>query len=129
MTDGHNRTAAITLTVQYNNSNSCAISITLKIKMTTEKKSLPIGFHRLQSFVEGDNCSALNRAFLILRFLILESSVEGGIPSTAAAPDGPAIRPLLFANTSSMISLSRFCNLVDRDFAAELSRRVRLISH
>jgi len=31
-------------------------------------------------------------------------------------------RPLLFANPSSMISLSRFCNLVDRDFAEVLSR-------
>src|SRR5258706_10464613 len=92
------------------------------------KEVAPYGISPSQSFVEGDNWPALKRSFLILRFLILESSVEGGIPSATAAPDGPAIRPLLFANTSSMISLSRFCNLVDRDFAEVLSRGGRLIS-
>jgi hypothetical protein len=56
--------------------------------------------------VEGSDYSLLNRVFFMRRFLILASSVEGGIPSALAAPDGPAIRPLLFAKTPSMISFS-----------------------
>jgi hypothetical protein len=35
--------------------------------------------------------------------LILWSRVDGGIPSFAAAPDGPETRPLLSASAASMI--------------------------
>lgn len=50
---------------------------------------------------------ALNRNLLTWRFAILESSVCRGMPSFAAAPDGPATRPSLSASAASMSSLSR----------------------
>src|SRR5215813_12990072 len=44
----------------------------------------------------------LNWCFTIPSFLILVSSVDRGIPSLAAAPYGPAIRPRLSANADSI---------------------------
>src|SRR5437773_11838188 len=49
----------------------------------------------------------LNRSFLIPSALIFDSNVEPGMPSFRAAPDGPATRPRLVANTRSIISRSR----------------------
>lgn len=48
----------------------------------------------------------LNRVLLILSALILDSRVDRGIPSLAAAPKGPEIRPLVSASVASMISHS-----------------------
>ena len=42
----------------------------------------------------------------IFSALILDSSVDGGMRSLAAAPDGPEIRPLLSASADSIISRS-----------------------
>lgn len=50
--------------------------------------------------------SELNLRLFMSRSLILESSVERGIPSFAAAPSGPATFPLLSAKAASMISFS-----------------------
>jgi hypothetical protein len=88
-------------------SNCAAISIALKNKETFARY-LTI-FRDSPSFRDlwkVRSYSVLNRVFFIRRLLILASKVEGGIPSALAAPDGPAIRPLLFAKTSSMISFS-----------------------
>ena len=49
----------------------------------------------------------LNRCLLIPRLAIFDSSVCRGIPSLAAAPDGPEIRPPLPASAASIISFSR----------------------
>src|SRR5258708_25166751 len=49
----------------------------------------------------------LKRCLLILRLLILDSSVDRGIPSLPAAPVGPETRPRLSANADSIISRSR----------------------
>src|SRR6266446_5515929 len=49
----------------------------------------------------------LNRSFLIPSVLIFDSNVEPGMPSFAAAPDGPDTRPLLPASAASIICLSR----------------------
>src|SRR5580658_11010270 len=57
--------------------------------------------------LQNANHADLKRFFLIPRMLILESRVWRGIPSLAAAPDGPAIRPPVSASTASMISFSR----------------------
>src|ERR1700681_3897449 len=54
--------------------------------------------------VEGSE--VLNRFLLIFSDLILESKVEPGIPSLAAAPDGPDTRPPLSRRAVSIIS---FC--------------------
>ena len=48
----------------------------------------------------------LNRVLLILKALIRLSSVDGGIPSFAAAPVGPETRPLVAASAASIISRS-----------------------
>src|SRR5260370_24358743 len=48
----------------------------------------------------------LNWFLLILRALILWSRVDGGIPSLAAAPDGPQTRPLVSTSAASIISRS-----------------------
>lgn len=50
--------------------------------------------------------SEINFRFFMFRSLILESSVERGIPSFVAAPFGPATFPLLSANAASIISFS-----------------------
>src|SRR5580658_8139587 len=57
--------------------------------------------------LQNANHADLKRFFLIPRMLILESRVWRGIPSLAAAPDGPAIRPPVSASAASIISLSR----------------------
>jgi hypothetical protein len=49
----------------------------------------------------------MNRSFLIPSALIFDSNVEPGMPSFAAAPDGPDTRPLLEARASSIICRSR----------------------
>jgi hypothetical protein len=48
----------------------------------------------------------LNRYFLIPSLRILVSSVDRGIPSLAAAPEGPAMRPWLSTKADSINSLS-----------------------
>src|SRR5271165_3665160 len=54
--------------------------------------------------VEGS--VALKRFLLIFRDLIFESSVDPGIPSLAAAPDGPETLPPLSLRAASIISFS-----------------------
>ena len=48
----------------------------------------------------------LKRYLLIFSDRILDSSVEAGTPSWAAAPDGPETRPSVAANAVSMASFS-----------------------
>ena len=48
----------------------------------------------------------LKRNLLILSERILDSRVEAGMPSWAAAPDGPDTRPPVAANAASMTSFS-----------------------
>src|SRR5213594_386167 len=48
----------------------------------------------------------LNFVLSILNALILWSRVDGGIPSLAAAPEGPETRPLVSASTASIVSRS-----------------------
>ena len=87
--------------------NSVAISIAMKIN---ENGAGRITFSR--DFPNSSECElstydlVLKRCLSILSFLILVSNVEGGTPSFAAAPDAPAILPLVFASASSMICLS-----------------------
>ena len=50
--------------------------------------------------------AVVNRRFSIPSCLILDSSVEAGIPSLAAAPRGPATFPRLFVRAASIISFS-----------------------
>lgn len=54
--------------------------------------------------VEGS--VGLKRFLLIFRDLIFDSSVDPGIPSLAAAPDGPETRPPLSHRAASIISFS-----------------------
>src|SRR6266850_4659637 len=58
--------------------------------------------------------SGLNRFFFILSSLIFDSSVDEGIPSLAAAPQRPAILPLLSASEVSMIFFSCSCSFSAR---------------
>jgi hypothetical protein len=53
--------------------------------------------------------------FLILSCLIFISSVEGGIPSLAAAPFGLATFPLLSARAASISSFSLFWRALRED--------------
>ena len=48
--------------------------------------------------------SGLNRRLSILSALIFDSSVDEGMPSNVAAPNGPDTRPLLTINAASMAS-------------------------
>ncbi len=48
----------------------------------------------------------LKRISLIFSYLIFDSSVEPGIPSLAAAPEGPDTRPPLSVNSISVIAFS-----------------------
>src|SRR6202142_54841 len=59
---------------------------------------------------------ALKRFLLMLSDRIFESRVDGAIPSLAAAPDGPDIRPCDSRRASSMVS---------RSVAATFSERKR----
>ena len=54
--------------------------------------------------VEGS--AALKRFLLIFSDLILCSRVDRGIPSLAAAPEGPYTRPPLSLNATSIIAFS-----------------------
>src|SRR5215831_6756608 len=49
----------------------------------------------------------LKRCVLIFSDLIFESRVDRGMPSLAAAPEGPDTRPLVSANAASILSFSR----------------------
>jgi hypothetical protein len=55
---------------------------------------------------DGDY-AVLKRCLLILNFLILHSSVCLGMPSFAAAPVGPEIRPSAWRSAFSIIAFSR----------------------
>jgi hypothetical protein len=55
-------------------------------------------------FFEGDE--VLKRFLSIFKDLIFDSRVDRGIPSFAAAPDGPNTRPPLSLKTASIISFS-----------------------
>src|SRR4029077_15645873 len=48
----------------------------------------------------------LNWPFLIFKALKRVARVDDGIPSLAAAPDGPETRPLVWASAASIISRS-----------------------
>src|SRR5215510_7592702 len=49
----------------------------------------------------------LKRCVLIFSDLIFESRVDRGMPSLAAAPEGPDTRPLVWAKAASILSFSR----------------------
>src|SRR5580765_1067407 len=51
-------------------------------------------------FREGG--TGLNRRLSILRTLIFDSRVEGGMPSLVAAPKGPATRPMASSSADSI---------------------------
>ena len=53
-----------------------------------------------------DGYAVLKRFLLIFSDLIFESRVVPGIPSLAAAPDGPNTRPLVSRRAASMIAFS-----------------------
>src|SRR4029077_17639588 len=53
-----------------------------------------------------DGYAVLKRFLLIFSDLIFESRVVPGIPSLAAAPDGPNTRPLVSRSAASIISFS-----------------------
>src|ERR1700723_2369705 len=57
---------------------------------------------------------ALKRLLLICRLAIFESSVWRGIPSFAAAPDGPEMRPWDSASAASITSRSRSASVARR---------------
>src|SRR5260370_41150099 len=63
-------------------------------------------------FTEGS--VVLKRCLLIFSDLIFDSRVDPGMPSLAAAPDGPATRPSLSRRAASMISFSWATGLRDR---------------
>src|SRR5262249_40423452 len=54
----------------------------------------------------------LKRRLSIFSALILDSSVDDGTPSRAAAPNGPATRPLLSASAASMACFSRVASVL-----------------
>src|SRR5262245_39012929 len=54
----------------------------------------------------GADYADLNRRLSIFSALIFDSSVDDGTPSRAAAPNGPATRPLLSLSAVSMASFS-----------------------
>src|SRR5260370_16736800 len=60
-----------------------------------------------QDLPEGIPAQLLNRFLLILSDRIFDSTVDRGIPSIAAAPDGPNTRPSLSRRADSIISFSR----------------------
>lgn len=60
---------------------------------------------------DGDQFG-LKRCFVILSALIFDSSVDTGMPSLAAAPEGPATRPLLSVNAVSIIVFSCVLNFL-----------------
>src|SRR5712692_2182884 len=62
-------------------------------------------------FTEGS--VVLKRSLLIFSDLIFDSRVDPGMPSLAAAPDGPATRPPLSRRAASMISFSWAAGLRD----------------
>ena len=77
------------------------------------------GFRQLPELDTGGGCNRgersqpdLNRCFTIPSLLIFVSRVERGMPSLAAAPDGPAIRPRLWAKADSISFLS--CSVPSR---------------
>ncbi len=74
----------------------------------------------------------LNLPLLIFKALIRVSSVDGGIPSLMAAPDGPATRPLVCASAATIISRSLRCSpssLKSATFQPATRRDVSLESH
>ena len=67
---------------------------------------------------EGVSAEALKSYLLICIARIFDSRVEGGIPSLAAAPDGPDTRPLASARATQTISRSSIADLLNRDWVA-----------
>src|SRR6266403_1267317 len=61
---------------------------------------------RVQTLATTRDQADLNRLLSIPKMLIFESRVCRGIPSFAAAPDGPAIRPPASAKAASIIRFS-----------------------
>src|SRR5208337_2913956 len=55
---------------------------------------------------------ALKRYLLMFIERIFDSRVEGGIPSLAAAPEGPDTRPRVSARAAPMISRSSLADLL-----------------
>lgn len=78
-----------------------AIVSRLKIKSATDRDRAALALR-----LGGDQEADVNRAFSIFNCLIFDSNVDGGIPSLAAAPRGPATLPLLLARAALIISFS-----------------------
>jgi hypothetical protein len=67
---------------------------------------------------EADAQRNLNWDLSILSALILDSRVDRGTLSLAAAPEGPSTRPLVMASAASMISRSSGCSSHSTDVDA-----------
>ncbi len=65
-----------------------------------------IGLIRVNPVITGGLQRNLNCALLMFNALMRWSSVDGGTPSFAAAPDEPPTRPRHTASTASMVSRS-----------------------
>src|ERR1044071_851874 len=63
-------------------------------------------FREVVSFRESPSQTFLKRNLLIFKALILDSRVDDGMLSWAAAPRGPEMRPAVAARTDSMASRS-----------------------
>ena len=73
-----------------------------------------------------EHYKALKRYLLIFIDLIFDSSVDGGMPSLTAAPDGPATRPLVSAKAAPIISRSSNADLLkDGCFVGSVCRHPR----
>ena len=59
-----------------------------------------------QDLPEGIAAELLKRFLLILSDRIFDSTVDRGMPSIAAAPEGPKTRPALSRKAASIISFS-----------------------
>ena len=62
---------------------------------------------------------AMKLYLLICIDRIFDSRVDGGMPSLAAAPDGPETRPLVSAKAASIISRSSVADLLNNGSVAD----------
>jgi len=93
-----------------------------------QESEFEVGLLEARSFLHGESgCqarySALKLYLLIFIARILDSKVEGGIPSLAAAPDGPDTRPRASAKAAPIISSSAIADFLKDGFWAGSVRK------
>ena len=76
------------------------------MRAQTRAHDITVSRLRLYVYTGSFGCVLLKSSLLIFSDLILKSRVDCGIPSLAAAPDGPDTLPLLSAKAASMSSFS-----------------------